>query len=84
MNKVWYASYKQACLAWGLAYNDKEWIEGLQDSALSKMTRAMRYPFTHILGFELPENLKSLLKTFKENLAEDFIREARLNGTTKQ
>ena len=37
---------------------------------------------TQILIFGAPENPKLLWETFKENLAEDFIREARLNGTS--
>ena len=82
VNEVRYATYKQACLARGLAYDDKQWIEGLQESALSKIPRTMRNLFTQILIFGAPENPKLLWETFKENLAEDFIREARLNGTS--
>ena len=53
-------SYKQAYLARGLTYDDKQWIDGLRESALSKMPRAMRTLFTQILIFGAPKNPKNL------------------------
>ena len=54
--KVQYASYKNSCRARGLAHDDKQWIEGLQESALSKMPRVMRNIFTQILIVGALEN----------------------------
>lgn len=82
VNGVRHATYKQGCLAQGLAYDDKQWIEGLQESTISKMPRGMRTLFIQILIFGSPENPKALWDTFKENLAEDFIRDARRNGSS--
>lgn len=82
MDGVRYATYKQACLARGLTYDDKQWVESLKESAISKMPRAMRTLFVQILIFGSPENPKALWDQFKENLAEDFIREARKNGSS--
>ena len=42
----------------------------------------MRNLFTQILIFGAPENPKLLWETFKEKLAEDFIREARVNSAS--
>ncbi|GBP60013.1 hypothetical protein EVAR_41295_1 [Eumeta japonica] len=80
VNDTQYQTYKQACLARGLAYDDQQWIEGLRESALSKMPVAMRSLFIQILIYGSPENPKRLWDTFKENLSEDFIHAARRNG----
>lgn len=77
---IQYQTYKQACLARGLTYDDQQWIEGLQESALFKMPVAMRSLFVQILIYGSPENPKRLWETFQENLSEDFIHAARQNG----
>lgn len=82
VNGLKYNSCKQACLARGLTYDDKQWVDRLRESALTKMPRAMSTLFTQILIFGAPENPKILWDTFKEDLAEDFIHRARENGTS--
>ncbi|XP_055871668.1 uncharacterized protein LOC129923663 [Biomphalaria glabrata] len=74
-NGIRHATFKQACLARGLAYDDQQWIDGLQESAMSKTPRAMRTLFTQILIFGSPENPKRLWEMFKADLAEDFLLE---------
>lgn len=76
VNSIRYATYKQTCLARGLTYDDKQWIESLRESALSKMPRVMRTLFCQILILGSPENPKRLWEMFKEHLAQDFIQEA--------
>lgn len=65
---IQYQTYKKACLARGLTYDDQQWIEELRESALSKMPVAMRSLFVQILIYGSPENPKRLWETFKENL----------------
>nr|XP_042901178.1 uncharacterized protein LOC122269910 [Parasteatoda tepidariorum] len=77
---VQHATYKQACLARGLTYDDQQYVEGLRESASSKMPSVMRILFAQILILGAPENPKRLWELFKEDLAEDFIREARRTG----
>nr|XP_015925120.2 uncharacterized protein LOC107452988 [Parasteatoda tepidariorum] len=77
---VQHATYKQACLARGLTYDDQQYVEGLRESASSKMPSVMRILFAQILILGAPENPKRLWELFKEDLAEDFIQEARRTG----
>ncbi|XP_055860289.1 uncharacterized protein LOC129921730 [Biomphalaria glabrata] len=79
-NGIRHATFKQACLARGLAYDDQQWIDGLQESAMSKTPRAMRTLFTQILIFGSPENPKRLWEMFKADLAEDFLLEIERTG----
>ena len=83
VNDIRYALYKQACLAHGLAFDDKQWIDGLEESALSKMPSAMRILFVQILIFGCPEDPKGLWERFKIQLAEDFILQARRNNRSE-
>ena len=82
VNAESYATYKQSCLARGLAYDDQQWIECLKESAMSKMPRAMRILFTQILILGSPENPKRLFDMFKHDLAQDFIKQAERLGTS--
>uniref|UniRef100_A0A2C9KDP4 Helitron helicase-like domain-containing protein n=1 Tax=Biomphalaria glabrata TaxID=6526 RepID=A0A2C9KDP4_BIOGL len=79
-NGIRHATFKQACLARGLTYDDQQWIDGLQESAMSKTPRAMRTLFTQILIFGSPENPKRLWEMFKADLAEDFLLEIERTG----
>ncbi|XP_054274451.1 uncharacterized protein LOC128994153 [Macrosteles quadrilineatus] len=81
VNGTAYSTYKQACLAKGLTYDDQQWIDGLRESALSKMPSVMRTLFCQILILGSPENPKRLWDMFKDELAEDFLREAEISGT---
>lgn len=45
VNGVKHATYKQACLAKWLTYNDQQWIGSLEESTLSNMLRVMRTLF---------------------------------------
>lgn len=82
VNDTKYSAYKQACLARGLTYDDKQWIDGLRESALLKLPRAIRTLFIQILIYGSSENPKNLWDTFKEDLAGDFINQAREIGTS--
>ena len=74
------AFYKKACLAHGLRFDDKQWFNALEESALSKTHSLMRKLFAQILVLGNPADLKSLWERFKNKLAEDFIRHARRNN----
>ena len=83
VNDIRYETHKQACLAHGLAFDDKQWIDGLEESALSKMPSVMRILFVQILIFGCPEDPKGLWERFKNHLAEDFILQARRNNRSE-
>ena len=68
--------YKQICLARGLTYDGKQWIESLRDSALLQTPRVIRTLFCQKLILESPENPKCLWEMFKEHLVQHFIQEA--------
>ena len=40
-NQIRYVIYKQACLAHVCGFDDKGWIDGLEESVLSKMPSVM-------------------------------------------
>ena len=83
VDNVVYSTYKKACLAHGLEFDDKQWFDALEESALSKMPSVMRILFTQILVFGNPADPKALWERFKNQLAEDFILHARRNNLSK-
>ena len=54
-----------------------------EESALSKMSSAMRVLFSQILVFSNPANPKALLERLKNQLAEDLFQHARRNNLSK-
>ena len=74
--------YKQTCLARGLTYDDKQWIESLRDSGLLQTPRVIRTLFCQKLILESPENPKCLWEMFKEHLVQHFIQEALWTGSS--
>lgn len=81
---VQHATYKQACLAMGLTYDDQQWIESLRESSRSKMPKVLRTLFVQILIFGSPENPKRLWDMFHLELAEDLIYEAIQTGGSQE
>lgn len=51
----------------------------MRESALSKMSSAMRPVFTQVVILDNPENPKALWDMFKEDFTKDFIRDSRRN-----
>lgn len=81
---IQYKTFKQACVARKLTYDDKQWIASLNESKSSKMPRAMRNLFAQILIYGEPENPKQLWDKFKEDLAEDLIYAAKKSNGSKE
>uniref|UniRef100_A0A914EJL1 ATP-dependent DNA helicase n=1 Tax=Acrobeloides nanus TaxID=290746 RepID=A0A914EJL1_9BILA len=77
---VHYSTYKQACVARNLTYDDEQWFAGLREHREFKMPRAMRTFFCLILMYGEPVDPKKLWEEFKEDLSEDFIRKAEREG----
>jgi hypothetical protein len=62
---VVYSTYKKECLVHGLEFDDKQWFDVLEESALSKMPSVMQILFRQILVFGNPADPKVLWERLK-------------------
>ena len=68
-----YNSFADAARARGLAENDSEWDDCLNEGSLSKMPSQLRTLFVVILVFCTPNNSNALWEKYKRDLGENFI-----------
>lgn len=65
----------EACHARGIASNDNEWFECLNEAKQTHSPRKLRELFAFICGLNIPANALRLWETFKVHLAEDYLRQ---------
>lgn len=73
-NGVQYNTFVDACHARGIASNDNEWRETLQEAKNFRMPKQLRELFAVICALNLPANALALWNEFRGDLAEDFLR----------
>lgn len=72
---VTYNSFIEACHARGIASNDSEWHNCLDEAKEFHSAKQLRHLFGVILALNLPANALNLWNDFKNHLYEDFLRE---------
>ncbi|XP_065368825.1 uncharacterized protein LOC135961256 [Calliphora vicina] len=73
-NRVLYSTFVAACHARGIASNDNEWRECLNEAKEFHSPKQMRQLFGIICAMNVPTNALELWNEFKEFLCEDFLR----------
>jgi len=68
-------TFQQAAEKLHLLINDSEWKECLQEAAEHQMPTQMRWLFAVICLFCSPSNVPELWETFRDKLAEDYLRQ---------
>lgn len=74
-NGVVYPTFVDACHARGIASNDNEWRECLDEAKETKSPRQLRGLFGFICGLNVPTNALALWNEFKMFMSEDFLRD---------
>ncbi|XP_055306515.1 ATP-dependent DNA helicase pif1-like [Sitodiplosis mosellana] len=74
-NGVVYNSFIEACHARGIASNDNEWRECLNEAKQFHSPKQLRHLFAVILALNVPANSLLLWNEFKTFLSEDFSRD---------
>jgi hypothetical protein len=78
INNIQYDSYKDAAVALGIAEDDKEWIECLQEiTSKSTNPKMLRELFVMIMLHCAPTNPAELWHKFKDFMCEDILYEFR-------
>lgn len=72
---ILYNSFLEACHARGIASNDNEWRECLEEAKEFNSPKQLRHLFAFINALNIPSNALALWNEFKEYFAEDFLRE---------
>lgn len=67
-------TFLDACHARGIASNDNEWRECLNEAKETKSPRQLRELFGYICGLNFPSNALELWNEFKLFMCEDFMR----------
>jgi hypothetical protein len=75
---VIHETFQDACRDLGLLQDDQEWISCMQNSATFASAYQMRHLFVSLLLFNSISNPLELWNTFKENMSDDFLYQARL------
>lgn len=68
-------TFVDACHARGIASNDSEWRECLNEAKETKSPRQLRQLFGFICGLNVPANASALWDEFKMFMSEDFLRD---------
>ena len=71
-NGVTYDSYKDAAIARCLLEDDREWINCMQDAALTASPFQLRKLFATILTFGFPQNIRLLWNQFYDVMSQVF------------
>jgi len=79
-----YKTYKQACIAYGLLSDDKEWQKPLTDAAISAMPYQLRDFFCLILSQNSPTDPNKLYVKFKDELSDDYLYKANKSNKSKE
>lgn len=74
-NGIVYNTFVEACHARGIASNDNEWRECLNEAKEFQSPKQMRHLFGVILALNVPANALTLWNEFKIHLSEDFLRD---------
>ncbi|XP_074283443.1 uncharacterized protein LOC141607991 [Silene latifolia] len=77
VNEVVYLSYKEACYAYGLLSNDKEWHEALNEANRWAMPSQLRELFVTIILFCEVTDVKTLWESSYSMLSDDIERKKR-------
>lgn len=72
-----YATFAETCVALGLARDDSEWDNCMQDAAVWRMPRQLRRLFAMILALNSPKDPLKLWTNHRDALSEDFVRRHR-------
>ncbi len=75
-----HASFKEACQQRGLLQDDAEWAQCMEEAASMTNASCLRALFTALLVFNAIINPLVLWEHFKEDMAEDFLYQARQVG----
>lgn len=70
---VTYSTFIEACRARGIASNDTEWYDCLNEAKDSYSAKVLRNLFATICALNIPANASVLWNDFKEYLSEDFL-----------
>ncbi len=72
-----HASFKEACQQRGLLQDDVEWAQCMEEVASTASASCLRALFVALLVFNAVANPLALWERFKEDMAEDFLYQAR-------
>jgi hypothetical protein len=72
-----HASFKEACQQRGLLQDDAEWAQCMEEAASMASASCLRALFAALLVFNDVANPLVLWERFKEDMAEDFLYQAR-------
>ncbi len=75
-----HASFKEACQQRGLLQDDAEWAQCMEEAASMASASCLRALFAALLVFNVIANPLALWERFKEDMAEDFLNQARQVG----
>jgi hypothetical protein len=75
-----HASFKEACQQRGLLQDDAEWAQCLEEAANMASASCLKALFVALLVFNDVANPLALWERFKEDMAEDFLYQARQVG----
>jgi len=74
-NGIVYSTFVEACYARGIATNDNEWRDCLNEAKVLETPKQMRQLFGFICALNVPANSLDLWNEFKVFLSEDFLME---------
>jgi hypothetical protein len=75
-----HASFKEACQQRGLLQDDAEWAKCMEEAASMASASCLRALFAALLMFNDVANPLALWEHFNEDMAEDFLYQARQVG----
>jgi hypothetical protein len=75
-----HASFKEACQQRGLLQDDAEWAQCMEEAASMASASCLRALFATLLVFNDVANPLALWECFKEDMAKDFLYQARQVG----
>ena len=71
------ATFREACLLYGLLEDDQQWNATMSEAAAAQSSARLRNLFALILAICGPSDPKQLWESYKESLTEDILRNAR-------
>ncbi len=75
-----HASFKEACQQCGLLQDDDEWAQCMEEAISMASASCLRALFAALLVFNAVANPLALWERFKDDMAEDFLYQARQVG----
>lgn len=72
-NGITYTKYKETCIARELLENDQQWINTMQDAALTEHPTRIRELFALIISYCQPADPLNLFERFKKDMSEDIL-----------